>query len=307
MSDEPSPLITICEVGPRDGLQNEGKLLAVEARVELVDRLSACGLPRIEAVSFVNPRRVPQMAGAEEVLARIQRRPGTRYAGLVLNERGAERALAAGVDELHFAQTVTEMFNRRNQGASVAESAAQFERIAARARQAGVFCTATIGASFGCPFEGTVAPEAVWALAEKLYQAGAQEIVLADTIGVGVPSQVTMLIAGLRQRLGADLPIGCHFHNTRNTGLANACAAIAAGVRSLDASVGGTGGCPFAPRATGNIPTEDLAWMLREMGYQTGVHLAELIDTALWLAEALEHQLPGMVMKAGPFPETVVV
>lgn len=307
MSAKPTPLITICEVGPRDGLQNEKKLLAVEERVALIDRLSACGVPRIEAVSFVHPQRVPQMAGAEEVLARITRRPGTRYAGLVLNERGAERALAAGVDELHFAQTVTETFNRRNQGASVAESAAQFERIAAWARQAGVFCTATIGASFGCPFEGTVPPEAVWALAERLYHAGAQEIVLADTIGAGVPSQVTMLVTGLRARLGADLPLGCHFHNTRNTGLANACAAIAAGVRSLDASVGGTGGCPFAPRATGNIPTEDLAWMLREMGYRTGVNLASLIDTAAWLEEALEYRLPGMVMKAGPFPESVVV
>lgn len=307
MSAEPSPLITICDVGPRDGLQNEGQLLSVEARVELIDRLSACGLPRIEAVSFVNPQRVPQMARAEEVLARLRRWPGTRYSGLVLNERGAERALAAGVDELHFAQVVTETFNRRNQGASVAESAAQFERIAARARQAGVFCTATIGASFGCPFEGEVAAEAVWALAEKLYQAGAQEIVLADTVGVGVPSQVTTLVTGLRERLGANFPIGCHFHNTRNTGLANACAAIAAGVRLLDASVGGTGGCPFAPRATGNIPTEDLAWMLRGMGYQTGVDLAGLIGTALWLEGALEHPLPGMVMKAGPFPEIVVV
>lgn len=306
MNVEPPPLITICEVGPRDGLQNEGKLLSVETRVELIDRLSACGLPCIEAVSFVNPQRVPQMARAEEVLARIQRQPGTRYAGLVLNERGAERALAAGVDELHFAQAVTETFNRRNQGASVAESAAQFERIATRARQAGVPCTATIGASFGCPFEGSVAAEAVWTLAERFYQAGAQEIVLADTIGVGVPSQVTMLIAGLRERLGADVPIGCHFHNTRNTGLANACAAIAVGVRSLDASIGGTGGCPFAPRATGNIPTEDLAWMLRGMSYQTSVDLASLIDTAIWLEGALEHQLPGMLMKAGAFPEIVV-
>lgn len=307
MNVEPPPLISICEVGPRDGLQNEGKLLSVETRVELIDRLSACGLPCIEAVSFVNPQRVPQMAQAEEVLTRIQRRPGTRYAGLVLNERGAERALAAGVDELHFAQAVTETFNRRNQGASVAESAAQFERIATRARQAGVSCTATIGASFGCPFEGAVAAEAVWTLAERFYQAGAQAIVLADTIGVGVPSQVTMLITGLRGRLGADVPIGCHFHNTRNTGLANACAAIAAGVRSLDASIGGTGGCPFAPRATGNIPTEDLTWMLRGMSYQTSVDLASLIDTAIWLEGALAHQLPGMLMKAGPFPEIVVV
>lgn len=307
MSAEPSPGITICEVGPRDGLQNEEKLLPVEARVELIDRLSACGLSRIEAVSFVNPKRVPQMARAEEVLARIKRWPGTRYAGLVLNERGAERALAAGVDELHFAQAVTETFNRRNQGASVFESVAQFERIAELARQAGVYCTATIGVSFGCPFEGVVAPEAVWALAERLYQAGAQEIVLADTIGAGVPSQVAMLIDGLRARLGTNVPIGCHFHNTRNTGLANAYAAVAAGVRLLDSSVGGTGGCPFAPRATGNIPTEDLAFMLRGTGYQTSVDLAYLIDTAIWLEGALEHQLPGMVMKAGPFPEIVVV
>lgn len=305
MNADAAPGITICEVGPRDGLQNEKKLLSVEARVQLIDRLSACGLARIEAVSFVHPQRVPQMAQAEEVLAQITRQPGTRYAGLVLNERGAERALNAGVDELHFAQAVTETFNRRNQSASVAESVAQFERIAALARRAGIYCTATIGASFGCPFEGLVAPDTVWALAERLSQAGAQEIVLADTIGAGVPSQVTTLINGLRERLGVDMPIGCHFHNTRNTGLANAYAAIAAGVRLLDASVGGAGGCPFAPKATGNIPTEDLAYLLRGMQLATGIDLAGLIETARWLEGALEHPLPGLLMKAGLFPEVV--
>ncbi len=296
-------IVTICEVGPRDGLQNEPRILSVAERVVLIDRLSAAGLPRIEAGSFVDPRRVPQMAQAEEVLSRIHRRRGTAYAGLVLNVRGAERAIAAGVNEIHFALAATETFNQRNQGATVVESLRQLERIVTLASDAGIRCTAAIGAAFGCPFEGAVAPERVWSLAIELRRTGAAEIILADTIGVGVPSQVKVLVSGLRERLDATVPIGCHFHNTRNTGMANAAAALEAGVRLLDASIGGTGGCPFAPRATGNIPTEDLAYMLRGMGLQTGLDVPVLIETAQWLEGALGHLLPGMVMKAGLFPE----
>lgn len=297
--------VTICEVGPRDGLQNEARTLSVAERVALIDRLSAAGLPRIEAASFVNPQRVPQMAGAEEVLEHIHRRPGTVYAGLVLNKRGAERAIAAGVDEMHFAMVATDSFNQRNQGASVAESLREFERVVALASRAGLRCAAVIGAAFGCPFEGPVAPERVWAVAGDLWRAGAVELVLADTIGVGVPSQVRVLVDGLRERLGSSVPLGCHFHNTRNTGLANAFAAIQAGVELLDASVGGIGGCPFAPRATGNIPTEDLAYMLHGMGIETALDVPALIETARSLEGILGHPLPGMLMKAGLFPEVV--
>jgi isopropylmalate/homocitrate/citramalate synthase len=298
--------VTICEVGPRDGLQNEARVLSIEQRVDLVERLSACGLPRVEAISFVNPRRVPQMSHAEEVLARIRRRPGTVYAGLVLNQRGAERALAAAVDEIHFAVIATETFNLRNQGATIAETVDQFRHVAMMARRESVRCTATIGAAFGCPFEGPVGPDRIITLADELASAGAEEIFLADTIGVAVPTQVTELIGGLRARLAHRIRIGCHFHNTRNTGLANAYAAIESGVRLLDASVGGVGGCPFAPQATGNIATEDLAYMLNGMGYRTNVDLVRLIDTAAWLELLLERPLPGMVMKAGIFPIAVL-
>ena len=297
--------VVICEVGPRDGLQNEQIILSVDEKATLIDRLSLTGLQRIEVASFVSPRRVPQMADAEEVLKRITRRPGIVYAGLVLNDHGAARAISAGVDQIHFALVATETFNQRNQGASVAESLREFERIVVRARQAGVSCTAAIGAAFGCPFEGPVPAERVWSMARALFDAGAVEIVLADTIGVGVPSQVKTLVGGLRKHVNVDLPIGCHFHNTRNTGLANAYAAIEAGVRVLDASIGGSGGCPFAPRATGNVPTEDLAYMVRQMGVPTGLDIVTLIETAQWLEQLLQHRLPGMVMKAGLFPEVV--
>ncbi len=245
------------------------------------------------------------MAQAEEVLSQIHRRPGTVYTGLILNERGAERALAAGVDELHFALAVTETFNQRNQGATVTESLSQFARIVGMASPMGVRCSAAIAAAFGCPFEGPVAPERVWSLAAGLWRAGAVQIVLADTIGVGAPPQVKVLVTGLRERLGEDVLLGCHFHNTRNTGLANAYAALEMGVQQLDASIGGIGGCPFAPRATGNIPTEDLAYLLRAGGQHLDIDLPGLIATAEWLEGILGHPVPGMVMKAGLYPEVV--
>src|SRR4051794_26473182 len=290
--------VTICDVGPRDGLQNEATTLTPAVRAELCDRLAAAGAPRVEAVSFVNPKRVPQMAGAEEVMAAIARRPGTIYAGLVLNERGYERAVAAGVDEVHYAFPVTDEFCARNQNTTVAAAIDTAAAIVARAKDDGVRVTVTISVAFGCPFEGAVDPAHVLDIAARVAATHPDEIVLADTIGVGVPSQVETLVAGVS---GLGVPVGCHFHNTRNTGFANAVAAIEAGCAVLDASVGGTGGCPFAPRATGNIATEDVVYLLHGMGHETGIDLDALIEDAAWLSEQLGKELPGQLHKAGTF------
>jgi hydroxymethylglutaryl-CoA lyase/(R)-citramalyl-CoA lyase len=287
--------VTICDVGPRDGLQNQERTLAPEVRAELVNRLAAAGLRRIEAVSFVSPKLVPQMAGAEEVVARIERRDGVVYAGLALNERGYERLVAAGLDEVHFAFAATETFNRRNQNATVDESLAAAERIAGRAREDGVRATVTIGVAFGCPFEGTVDPGRVADLAERL-ASSFDEVVFADTVGVAVPREVKALLG--RARLPGTT-IGVHLHNTRNTGYANALAALEVGATVLDASVGGIGGCPFAPRATGNIGTEDLVYILHGEGIETGIDLAALIGVAEWLESVLQRQLEGYVYRAG--------
>ena len=290
--------VEIVDVGPRDGLQNEEKTLSPRVRAELCDRLAAAGVPRVEAASFVNPKRVPQMAGAEEVMVAIDRRPGTTYAGLVLNERGYERAIEAGVDEVRYAFPVTETFARRNQNTTVADATELAGRLTERARLDGVRVSITLSAAFGDPFEGRVEPGHVLGIAEKVAQAAPDEIVLADTIGVGVPSQVRDLVAGV---FAYGITVGCHFHDTRNTGMANSVAAIESGAAVLDASVGGTGGCPFAPRATGNIATEDLVYLLHGMGYETGVDLEALIACAAWMAEQLGKELPGQVYKAGNF------
>jgi isopropylmalate/homocitrate/citramalate synthase len=289
----------VCEVGPRDGLQSEEQVLSVEERVQLVDRLTACGFARIEVGSFVSPARVPQMAGAEEVFAGIQRSSSTEYVGLVLNLQGAVRALHSGTQRLNFAFVVTETFNQRNQGRTRAESLTELEEIVTLADRSGVPVTVILGSSFGCPFEGPVPVSDVLALAERVVDCGAAELVLSDTIGVAVPSQVRELAAGVRSRMPDAMRLGCHFHNTRNTGLANAVAALAAGATLLDASVGGAGGCPFAPGATGNIPTEDLLFLLSGMGHETGVDVRALIEVAHWLEERLGHRLPGMVKEAG--------
>ena len=289
--------VTICDVGPRDGLQNQPKTLPPEVRAELVNRLAEAGLRRIEAVSFVNPKLVPQMAGAEEVVERLERRDGIVYAGLAVNERGYDRLAAGGLDEVHFAFAATETFNRRNQNASVEESVTAAERIAERAAADGIRATATIGVAFGCPFEGSVDPGQVAALAERLAPA-VDEVVFADTVGVAVPSQVRDVIG--RARLG-ETTVGAHLHNTRNTGYANALAALEAGATVLDASVGGIGGCPFAPRATGNIGTEDLVYLLDGEGIDTGIDLEALIGVAEWLEGVLERPLEGYVYRAGTF------
>jgi hydroxymethylglutaryl-CoA lyase/(R)-citramalyl-CoA lyase len=249
-------------------------------------------------VSFVSPKQVPQMAGAEEVVAAIERREGVVYAGLALNERGYERLRESGLDEVHFAFAATEEFNQRNARASVEESVAAAERIVARAATDGIRSTVTIGVAFGCPFEGAVDPGRVAELAARLVTAGTDEIAVADTVGVGVPRQVRDLVGRL---VPFGAPVGIHLHNTRNTGFANAYAALEAGVTVFDASVGGIGGCPFAPRATGNIATEDLVYLCHGEGVETGIDLGALIDVAKWLEPHLGRELEGQVYKAGAF------
>jgi hydroxymethylglutaryl-CoA lyase len=295
----PVAQVSIVEVAPRDGLQNEDKSLGVDEKIHLIERSVAAGLRRIEAVSFVNPKRVPQMAGAEEVMAGVPRVDGVSYAGLVLNERGLDRALAAGVDEINVVVVATDEFSRRNQGCTVDEGVATWERIAAEA--VGIKRSVTIGASFGCPFEGEVPTEKVLELVRRVAAAGPDEIVLADTIGVGVPTQVRALLSGAAA-IAPGIPLRCHFHNTRNTGYANALTAFDNGVTALDASIGGFGGCPFAPAATGNIATEDLLYALDRMGVTTGVRLDRVTEAASWLGERLGKPVPALLGRAGPFP-----
>src|SRR5438876_2434297 len=283
--------VLLCDVGPRDGLQNEPEVLPPETRAELVDRLAAVGLPRIEAVSFVRDDRVPQMAGAEEVVERVQRRDGVELSGLVLNERGWERFATAGLDRVNVTFAATETFNLRNGNATLAEAVARVEAILAAAGDTPA--TVTISCSFGRPFEGHVDPGVVAELAARV--ADRAEVVLADTIGVATPSAVRSLVERARAA-------GFHGHNTRNTGYANCLAALEAGARVLDASVGGLGGCPYAPRATGNVATEDLVYLLEGEGIETGVDLDALIGVSRWLEATLGRTLEGYVYRAGPWP-----
>ncbi len=291
--------VTVCDVGPRDGLQNEAIHLEPGVRAELVSWLARCGLPRVEAVSFVDPRRVPQMGGAEEVVAAAEVVPGTTYSGLVLNEKGYERLVAAGLREAHIAFACTETFNRRNQNASVEESIQASARIIERAHDDGVRTTVTLAAAFGCPFEGEVDPATVLDIASRVVAAGIDELMLADTIGVGVPGEVRRLVDGA---LEAGVPVGVHLHDTRHTAVANAFAALEAGGTLFDAAVGGIGGCPFAPRATGNVCMEDLLYAFHREGVETGVDLDALIEVAEWLSTQLGHTLPGRVYRAGNWP-----
>jgi hydroxymethylglutaryl-CoA lyase len=296
------PAVEIVEVSPRDGLQDEPGTVPTAAKVELVELALAAGVRRVEAVSFVRPDRVPAMADAEAVLAGVTRPSGSRLAGLVLNRRGLERALAAGVDDVQVVVVVTETFSRRNQGTGVAEALAMWEAVAAEAHRGGVGASVTLAAAFGCPYEGTVAPSLVRELARRAAEAGPFEIALADTIGCAVPPEVDALVRGVAADTG--LPVRLHLHNSRNTGYANAVAGVAAGASALDASLGGIGGCPFAPGATGNIATEDLVHLLDRMGVRTGVDLDPLLDASTWLAATLGHPLPGQVVRAGAFPRT---
>jgi hydroxymethylglutaryl-CoA lyase len=296
-----SGFIGIVEVGPRDGLQSEAAVLPTATKIELIERAIAAGVKRVEVTSFVNPQRVPQMADAEAVLAGLPRRDDIQFIGLVLNRKGFERAIAAGCTEIGMAVAASDTFNRRNQGASTSASVEAWLEIAMAARRAGLRAQVTISTAFGCPFEGKVPASRVVELARRVAEAAPVEVALADTIGVGVPAQVTELVGRVRESL-PHLPLRGHFHNTRNTGLANAYAAVQAGVSTLDASLGGIGGCPFAPAATGNIATEDLLYMLGHSGFDTGVSLAAAIETARWLQSQLGHAVPGMLVKAGDFP-----
>ncbi|MEY4225430.1 MAG: hypothetical protein RL190_187 [Actinomycetota bacterium] len=292
--------ITLCDVGPRDGLQNDPVQLEPSQRAELVDRLSATGLPRIEATSFVNPKAVPRMAGAAEVMASINRRPGVIYAALVLNGRGLDDAISADADEIHVAYPLTTTFCRKNQNVTLEEATQIAGDLVRGAKAAGRRVTMTLGVSFGCPFEGPVDPGLVVEHARLAADAGADEVILADTIGVAVPTQVMDLVPRTLAAIGS-VPVGLHLHNTRNTGYANAAVGVEAGATILDASIGGLGGCPFAPRATGNIATEDLVYMLDGMGVETGVDLDALIRVSEWLAGVMGRELPGLVHRAGPF------
>jgi hydroxymethylglutaryl-CoA lyase len=301
-----APSIEIVEVAPRDGLQNEAVMLTTGDKAELVMRSVAAGARRIEAVSFVNPRAVPQMADAEGVMEMLRgehdlRSDGVTLIGLVLNRRGLDRAIKAQIDEANFVVVASETFNQRNQGVPIAETLAQIAQSGPIAHAAGVPMSVTIGAAFGCPFEGEVPEATVVRIAAKVVQAGVREIALADTIGVADPLRVEQRIAAVRAVIG-DTPIRCHFHNTRNTGIANAYAAWRAGAATLDTSLGGIGGCPFAPSATGNIATEDVAYMFARMGIQTGLDLDSLIRSSVWLSEKLNKPLPAALGRAGDFP-----
>ena len=297
------PSVEIVEVSPRDGLQSETVRLSTAEKVELIGLAVAAGASRVEAASFVNPKRVPQMADAEDVMRLLPRLAGVSYIGLALNERGAERAVAAECDEVNFVVVASETFSQRNQGAGVAETLDRWARVAAVAKAAGRRTSVTIAAAFGCPFEGEVELDQVASIVERLADGDTapDEISLADTIGVAVPPQITAAFDAAR-RIAPAAKLRGHFHNTRNTGLANAFAAQEAGAQALDASLGGIGGCPFAPAATGNIPTEDLVYLLERSGICTGLDLQRAIEAAQWLGDKLGKRVPGMLEKAGPFP-----
>jgi hydroxymethylglutaryl-CoA lyase len=295
--------VELVEVGPRDGLQNEAISIKTSDKVHLIEQLVASGLRRIETVSFVHPQKVPQMADAAAVMAALPYPEGVTYIGLTLNEKGAIRALQTDVHELGTLATASDSFGLRNQNQTVAQSVETALRIMRLARQEGRTAQATIAVSFGCPFEGPILPTRVIEIAEQLAAGEPREICIADTIGVAVPARVEELVYRLNECLH-PLPIRVHFHNTRNTAIANVWAAINAGARTIDSSVGGIGGCPFAPRATGNVATEDVLYLLKHSGIETGVDIEALIRTAAWCSQLLNRPVPGMVARAGDFHPT---
>jgi len=297
-----SRFIEIVEVGPRDGLQNEKSILEVDQKLDFIRRLQAAGARRMEVVSFVNPNRVPQMAGAEEIMAQLPPDGGLSRIGLVLNMRGWDRAVAAGCDEANVVVCASDGFGVRNQGATVAEQIEAMHAIAAKkARNGGPPISVTFSVAFGCPFDGEIPQEQIVSLAREAAKAEVDEIALADTIGVADPWTVRARVAAVREVIG-DIPLRLHFHDTRNTGLANAFAGVEAGVDILDASCGGLGGCPFAPDATGNIGTEDLVYMLERAGFETGYDIKALIETAKWMSGTLDKPIAASVSRAGVFP-----
>jgi isopropylmalate/homocitrate/citramalate synthase len=291
--------ITLCDVSPRDGIQNEKTSLSAAQRHELIRRLAAAGLRWIEVASFASPKWVPQMAGAEEVFSLSSTIPDLRPIVLVLNDRGYERAVNAGARYIRLVVAATDTMNQKNANALPDQTMASYVPIFDRARGDAVELTGTIATSFGCPFEGAVSPERVMRLATKFVEAGAAEVDFADTVGMAVPPQIERMVLRARREF-PDVRVGIHVHNTRNIGLANAYAAVQAGADVLDASTGGAGGCPFAPKATGNIPMEDLVFMLEGIGIDTGINLEKLIETSRWFEELLQRALPAMLPKAGP-------
>ena len=301
-SDLPAA-VTVMEVSPRDGLQNEQAELTTEQKLSLIHRALDAGVKRIEVTSFVHPGKVPRMADAEAVCAGLPQRGDVRYTGLVLNDRGYQRLLATEkLDEAGFVIPVSDTFGNRNQGQSVAEATQAAVDVLRDARTRGFAAQACLAVAFGCPFEGEVPQQRVIDTALKLADEEPVEIALADTIGVGVPSQVSDLFAELRHQLGPDMPLRAHFHDTRNTGIANAYAALEAGVATLDSSIGGIGGCPFAPNATGNIASEDLVYMLNRMQIEHGTDIDKLIEAAAWIEPLLTKPVPSALLRAGNFP-----
>lgn len=295
--------VTLMEVSPRDGLQNESTLVSTDDKLTLIHRALEAGARRLEVTSFAHPKLMPQMADAEAVCSGLPQRGDVVYTGLVLNQRGYERLLATErLDEAGLVVPATDAFAQRNQGMDVDACLAMARRVLRDARQRGLRAQATIAVAFGCPFEGEVTLSKLLEIAGSLAEEGPVEIALADTVGVGVPGQVLEAFLALQDLLGPDMPLRAHFHDTRNTGLANAFAALQAGVQTLDASIGGIGGCPFAPNATGNIASEDLQYMLSRMGIETGVDLDALIETAAWLETVLDKRVPSMLLRSGGFP-----
>ena len=297
-----SDFVEIVDVSPRDGLQSQPVVLDTSAKLELIQRLVDSGIRRMEAVSFVNPKRVPQMADAELVVKGLPQQDGLRFIGLVLNMRGYERAVATGIDEINCVVVASETFSMRNQGASLDQTMQNVTNIFKQAETTNIANGVTVAAAFGCPFEGEIPQSQVINLVERLADIGYKEIALADTIGVASPSDVSRLLTGIN-RLNLDIKLRCHFHNTRNTAVANTYVAIQEGVRSFDASCGGVGGCPFAPAATGNVATEDLLYMIHRMGMRTNIDIDKVIETAKWLEGPLQASVPSMLSKAGVFPK----
>ncbi|MBT5766151.1 MAG: hydroxymethylglutaryl-CoA lyase [Kordiimonadaceae bacterium] len=293
--------IEIVEVSARDGLQSEKEIVSTADKLSLIKRAIHAGLKRIEVTSFVNPKRVPQMADAEDLVQMLPEHDDVRYTGLVLNYRGFERARDLKMDEIGCAVVATETFNKRNQGVEIAETIKQWSQMADDAHHENMKAQIIIGAAFGCPFEGEVSTKQVVDIAKEVAKAGPSEIGLADTIGVAVPNQIKEVISAVKNEV-PDIKLRCHLHNSRNTGFANAIAAIDAGVEVLDASIGGVGGCPFAPNATGNIATDDLVYMLDRSNIKTGVDLSKLIETSLWLEKVLKKPVLSQVAKSGIFP-----
>ncbi len=294
--------ITIVEVGPRDGLQSEPEVLSTDTKVRFIEMAIDAGMRRLEVASFVHPKRVPQMADAEALIERLPQRDDVSYIGLIMNQRGLDRALATRVHEIGMVVVASDTYNRKNQGVGTDESIDAWRAISARAREHGLRANVMISSAFGCPYEGEVSVDRVIEIARQLVETEPAELGIADSIGVAVPDQVASLLGRVREVTG-DLPLRCHFHNTRNTGLANAQAAIGAGVRYLDASIGGIGGCPFAPAATGNIPTDDLLYMLDRSGIETGVSLERVMAASRWLEQQLGRGVPALLPKAGGFPD----